>query len=73
MLTVAYAVGATRGWIYLRSEYPAARPILENALTEARHAGLLGKNALGAGRSFDIEIHVGGSSASSPTSLRTGR
>ena len=62
MLTAAYAVGATRGWIYLRSEYPAARPILENALTEARHAGLLGKNALGAGRSFDIEIHVGGGS-----------
>ena len=62
MTIAACAVGATRGWIYLRSEYPAARPILENALTEARHAGLLGKNVLGAGRSFDIEVHVGGGS-----------
>ena len=62
MLIAAHAVGATRGWIYLRSEYPAAKPILENALTEARRAGLLGKDALGAGRSYDIEIHVGGGS-----------
>jgi NADH:ubiquinone oxidoreductase subunit F (NADH-binding) len=59
MLIAAHAVGATKGWIYLRSEYPAARPILERAVTEARSAGLLGKDVLGKGRSFDIEIHVG--------------
>jgi len=62
MLIAAHAVGATKGWIYLRSEYPAAKSILENALTEARRTGLLGKDTLGAGRSFDIQIHVGGGS-----------
>ena len=62
MLIAAHAMGATRGWIYLRSEYPAARPILENALKEARQAGLLGEDNLGAGRSFDIYVHVGGGS-----------
>jgi len=59
MLIAAHVIGATRGWIYLRSEYPAARPILENALTEARQAGLLGKDNLGAGCSFDMEVHGG--------------
>src|SRR4029077_6329799 len=60
MLIAAYAIGATKGWIYLRSEYPAARSILENALAEVRCAGLLGKDSLGVGRSFDIQVHVGG-------------
>ena len=62
ILIAACAIGATRGWIYLRSEYPAAGPILESALAEARHAGLLGKDALGTGRSFDIEVFGGGGS-----------
>lgn len=62
MLIAAYAIGAAKGWIYLRSEYPAAKPILENALTEAGEAGLIGKDAFGAGRSFNIEIRVGGGS-----------
>lgn len=62
MLIAAHAVGATRGWVYLRSEYPAALPILEAAVSGARGAGLLGPDALGAGRSFDVAIHVGGGS-----------
>ena len=62
MLIAAYATGATNGWIYVRSEYPKAKPILEAALSEARRAGFLGKDVLGAGRGFDIEIHVGGGS-----------
>lgn len=62
MLIAAYATGATQGWIYLRSEYPAAKSVLENAVTEAREAGLLGKNALGQGRAFDITLHIGGGS-----------
>lgn len=62
MLIAAHAVGATRGWIYLRSEYPAAKAILENALAEARRAGLLGGQTRGSARPFDITLHIGGGS-----------
>lgn len=48
----AYAIGATRGFIYLRGEYPYLLPILEEALVEARNAGYLNQN-------FDIEIRLG--------------
>jgi len=52
MCIAAYAIGATKGYIYIRAEYPYIVPVLENALTEARHTGYLGEN-------FDIEIRVG--------------
>jgi len=52
MCVAAHAIGATKGYIYLRGEYPYILPVLENALTEAREAGYLG-------RAFDIEIRVG--------------
>ncbi len=52
MCIAAYAVGATRGYIYLRGEYPYILPVLETALTEARSAGYLSEN-------FDIEIRLG--------------
>ncbi len=52
MCIAAHAVGANKGYIYLRGEYPYILPVLENALTEAREAGYLGK-------AFDIEIRVG--------------
>jgi NADH:ubiquinone oxidoreductase subunit F (NADH-binding) len=52
MAIAAHAIGAARGWIYLRQEYPAARLSLEHALAEVREAGLVG-------RGFDIEICVG--------------
>ena len=52
MCIAAHAIGATKGYIYLRGEYPYILPVLENALTEARDAGYLGK-------AFDIEIRVG--------------
>ncbi len=48
----AYAIGAAKGYIYIRAEYPYILPVLENALTEARTAGYLDEN-------FDIEIRVG--------------
>lgn len=48
----AYAVGASKGYIYIRGEYPYIVPILEDALQEARAAGYLGDH-------FDIEIRVG--------------
>jgi NADH:ubiquinone oxidoreductase subunit F (NADH-binding) len=55
----AYAVGATRGYVYLRREYPEALPILEAAVSEARGAGILGPRMHGAGPPFDVEIVVG--------------
>ena len=59
-LTIAgYAIGAHKGYIYIRAEYPYILPVLENALSEARDANLLGDNILGSGFSFDIEIRVG--------------
>jgi len=59
MCITAYAIGASKGFIYIRGEYPYIVPVLENALNEAREAGLLGRNILGSGFSFDIEIRVG--------------
>ncbi|NWG07235.1 MAG: NAD(P)H-dependent oxidoreductase subunit E [Chloroflexi bacterium] len=59
MVIAAYAVGASRGYIYIRGEYPYIVPVVENALREARGAGWLGENILGSGFSFDIEIRVG--------------
>jgi NADH-quinone oxidoreductase subunit F len=52
MCIAAYAIGATKGYLYVRGEYPYIIPVLENALNEARNAGYLGEN-------FDIEIRVG--------------
>jgi NADH-quinone oxidoreductase subunit F len=59
MLIVAYAIGASKGYIYLRGEYPYILPVLENALREAREANLLGENILGSNFSFDIELRLG--------------
>jgi NADH-quinone oxidoreductase subunit F len=52
MCIAAYAIGASKGYIYIRGEYPYIVPVLENALKEAREAGYLGNG-------FDIEIRVG--------------
>ena len=59
MTIAALATDATRGYIYLRSEYPVAADICEAALDGARAAGLLGKDILGSGRAFDIELFIG--------------
>jgi len=59
MLIAGYAIGANKGYIYIRAEYPYILSVLENALNEAREASLLGENILGSGFSFDIEIRVG--------------
>lgn len=59
-LTIAgVSVGAERGFIYLRGEYPVARRRLEVALAAAREAGLLGADLIGRGISFDIELRIG--------------
>ena len=59
MLIAGHAIGANKGYVYIRAEYPYILPVLENALNEAREAGLLGENILGSGFSFDIEVRVG--------------
>jgi len=55
----AYAIGASEGFIYVRQEYPLARKHAQRALEQAREYGLLGKNILGSGFSFDVKIHRG--------------
>lgn len=59
MVIAGYAVGAQEGYIYIRSEYPLAVEILRLALEQARQQKLLGKNILGTGFNFDIEIVEG--------------
>ncbi len=52
-------IGAHQGYIYIRAEYPLAIHRLEIAMKQAREYGLLGKNILGSGFDFDIEIRLG--------------
>lgn len=59
MTIAAYSVGAGKGYVYLRAEYPRARTVLEEAIAEARHNAVLGERILGTDFSFDIEVVVG--------------
>lgn len=59
MTIAALAVGAERGYIYLRSEYPDAHRMLEKALEAARANGMLGESVMGSGQAFDIEVRLG--------------
>lgn len=59
MTICAMAVGASQGYIYLRSEYPKSLMILEQAINTAREANLLGDDIGASGRYFDIEVRVG--------------
>lgn len=62
-ITIAgYAIGATRGMIYVRSEYPRSVPALRDAIAKARAAGLLGKSVAGSSFSFDIDVVEGAGS-----------
>ncbi len=58
MLLAGLTIGAETGIVYLRHEYDRERKALEAALAHAREAGILGDNAAGTGRRFDIEIFV---------------
>lgn len=62
MTIAAYSVGADRGIVYLRSEYPDAIAVLEQAVDIARERGWLGDGILGSDLSFDIEVYVGAGS-----------
>jgi NADH-quinone oxidoreductase subunit F len=59
MICSAFAIQATRGYIFLRGEYHVAAERLNNALAQARAAGYLGENILGSGWSFDLFVHTG--------------
>ena len=59
MTIAAYAIGAGKGYAYIRGEYPLAIKRFELALKQARKLGLLGKNILGSSFSFDIEVRIG--------------
>jgi len=59
MTIAALVVGATHGYIYLRSEYPHARQSLTEAVETALLKNYLGANVLGTGKSFDLEIRLG--------------
>jgi NADH:ubiquinone oxidoreductase subunit F (NADH-binding)/(2Fe-2S) ferredoxin/Pyruvate/2-oxoacid:ferredoxin oxidoreductase delta subunit len=59
MIIGAYAIGASKGFIYCRAEYPLAVKTLNIGIQQARNLGLLGENILGSGFSFDIEVRMG--------------
>ncbi|MBL0164506.1 MAG: formate dehydrogenase [Xanthomonadales bacterium] len=59
MLIAGIAVGADKGYIYLRSEYPLAQRVLAEAIDRARSASWLGTNVQGSGRAFDVELRMG--------------
>lgn len=59
MTICGYTVGASRGYVYCRAEYPLAIHRLEVAIKQARELGLLGDNILGTKFSFDMEIRLG--------------
>ena len=59
MAIAGYAIGADEGYVYVRAEYPIAVKRLQLAIDQAREAGLLGKNILGTGFNFDMQIRLG--------------
>ena len=59
MVIAGLATGATKGFVYLRSEYPDAIAVMQRAVELARNAGVLGASVLGSGPVFDMEIRVG--------------
>ncbi len=59
MLIGAYAIGARKGIIYVRAEYPIAVEHLTIAIEQAKHLGLLGENIFGSNFSFDLDIKMG--------------
>ncbi|HNY16836.1 MAG TPA: NADH-quinone oxidoreductase subunit NuoF [Treponemataceae bacterium] len=59
MTIAGFAQGASKGFIYIRAEYPLAIERLEVAMGQSRALGLIGKNILGSGFDFDIEIRLG--------------
>ena len=59
MTICGYAVGATKGYVYVRAEYPIAVTRLQKAIDDAKAYGLLGKNIFDSGFDFNLEIKLG--------------
>jgi formate dehydrogenase iron-sulfur subunit len=59
MVIAGIATRATKGYVYLRSEYPHAIRVMNRAVEIAREAGILGTSVLGSAQAFDMEIRVG--------------
>jgi formate dehydrogenase iron-sulfur subunit len=59
MVIAGLATGATKGFVYIRSEYPIAIEVMQKAVALAKADGMLGTSVLGIGPAFDIEIRVG--------------
>ena len=59
MAIAAYAIGSSQGYIYIRAEYPLAVKRLSMALEQAKEYGLLGRDIMGTGFDFDLEIRMG--------------
>ena len=59
MAIAGYAIGSDHGYIYVRAEYPIAVKRLRIAISQAREMGLLGRDILGTGFNFDIDIRLG--------------
>lgn len=59
MTICGYTIGANKGFVYIRAEYPLAIERLKTAINQAHEYGLLGQNILGSNFSFDIEIRLG--------------
>ena len=59
MTIAGVACGATKGFVYIRSEYPVAIRVMQDAVAIAQAAGVLGASVLGSGHAFDMEVRVG--------------
>ena len=59
MAIAGYAIGASKGYVYIRAEYPLAIERLELAIKQARETGLLGNNIFGTEFSFDVDVKYG--------------
>ena len=59
MAIAGVACGATKGFVYIRSEYPVAIRVMKDAVAIAQAAGVLGASVLGSGHAFDMEVRVG--------------
>jgi formate dehydrogenase iron-sulfur subunit len=59
MAIAGTAVGATRGYVYIRSEYPHSIHVLQRAIDRATAAGIIGANVMGSGKAFHLEIREG--------------
>ena len=59
MIIAGLATGATKGFVYIRSEYPIAIDVMQKAVVLAQAEGVLGASVMGSGHAFDIEIRVG--------------